>query len=310
MCSFSTFLGLDNSVDTQNRIQSGGRATDPYIDQLFIASYDSEGVMSGEALDTQNTRLVLDFENADLYVRGDVALAGALAARVTSVEVTVSISVRDWGNEVLWRIDHGQTFGPYNWHTEVQQTMTLESGRHTMHTIDLANDGWHGGFWEIRVGDTVIAGPDEVYGSGSSIEFTIDIPQPCSTIRAAELPHVASGLCLGTGPGETCPYTCEEGYMPVFGSASTVKCDGGSWNVGTAACGLPCGSPNEDDVLNIAPSLCAGTQSGGPCSFTCATGYYKHEHAIPNIYCDMDGSWNVVRVATLSFMCACFLPRC
>ena len=109
---FSTFLGYNNDVATQNVIRSGGQATDPYIDQLFIAEFDSDGTFVGDTLDTQNTRISLDFEYVDLYLRGDVALAGALANQITTVDITVHVSVRDWGNEVMWRVDHGQTFGP------------------------------------------------------------------------------------------------------------------------------------------------------------------------------------------------------
>ena len=162
-----------------------------------------------------------------------------------------------------------------------------------MYTIDTASDGWHGGLWEIRMGDTVIAGPEEVTGSGGSIDFVVRAPEPCRAIRANDLPHVAPGQCLGTGPDQTCPYVCAEGYEPVFGSASTVTCIAGAWAVGTAACGLPCSSPTGDDVLNIVPDMCDGTLSGGPCEFACAAGFYKHEFAIPNIYCGADGSWNV-----------------
>ena len=184
---FSTFLGYNNDVASQNVIRSGGQATDPYIDQLFIAEFDSDGTFTGDTLDTQGTRLSLDFEYVDVYLRGDVTLAGALAGRITSVEITVHVSVRDWGNEVMWRIGHGRTFGPYSWHTEVYETMTVESGRHTMYTIDTASDGWHGGLWEIRIGDTVIAGPEEVTGTGGSIEFVVRVPEPCRAIRCAEL---------------------------------------------------------------------------------------------------------------------------
>ena len=55
----STFLGWNNDIDSQNRIQSGGRATDPYIDQLFIAEFDGDGAFVGNTLDTLDTRLTL-----------------------------------------------------------------------------------------------------------------------------------------------------------------------------------------------------------------------------------------------------------
>ena len=289
---FSTFLGFRGGrVGQQNRIKSGARASDPYIDKLFTSKFDSEGTFTGEMVDTQGTRLNLNFEYADLYLRGEVASYTTGAA--TDVEVTVRITVRDWGDEINWRIDHGRPRGPYRWNSVIEETLTLATGRHNMVAIDLAHDGWHGGTWEIWVGETLVAGPAEVAGSGSTTEFLLTAPEACVALTEDDLLGVADGQCRGTLPGQRCPYTCSDGLKPVYGSTSSAQCEGGSWNVGNAACVVPCSSPGENEVPHIVPGLCDETPAGGPCDFSCTDGFYKHENAIPAIYCGSDGSWNI-----------------
>ena len=64
----------------------------------------------------------------------------------------------------------------------------------------------------------------------------------------ADLAHVALGICQGTPPGGTCPYSCADSYRPVFGASKQITCEGGAWVVGTAACGIPCPSPTTEDL--------------------------------------------------------------
>jgi hypothetical protein len=286
---FSAFLGR-GTVDKQNLlISDNGGGGETFVDQIFTAKF-CDGAFCGDTLGTQDTPVEIDFAYADVYLRSEVETVNFGAD--VEVEIWVHVQVADWGNEVQWRIDNGRLHGPYEWHEEVWENVRMAPGRHTFHTTDTANDGWHGGYWEIMIGDRVIVGPEEVFGSGGSYEFVLTPPVPCTTPTDDDLKHVAPGICQGTPPGGSCPYSCAAGYSPVFGAPNTIKCESGAWVVATAACGIPCASPTNEDLPHVTDGLCSNTKSGGTCTFSCNDGYYRHASSIPFIYCGLDGTWN------------------
>eukprot|EP01043_Picozoa_sp_COSAG02_P045391 COSAG02_NODE_4143_length_5719_cov_8.765480_2_plen_1748_part_01 len=95
-------------------------------------------------------------------------------------EVTVSIAVVNWGNEMGWDIDDaGVGVQPGTWgmqeNVDDVEVPLATTGEHTFSYVDSYGDGWHGGYWEVRNAcNQVIAGgvdAGQVQGSGGTSTF-------------------------------------------------------------------------------------------------------------------------------------------
>ena len=68
----------------------------------------------------------------------------------------MGIHTQSYANEITWQIDGGTTFGPYADNVHRFETLCLSTDdEHTFFYIDSYGDGWHGGFWELCVGDCI-----------------------------------------------------------------------------------------------------------------------------------------------------------
>ena len=68
-------------------------------------------------------------------------------------KITVFIITHSWADEISWQMDSGTVFPgqtKYKDNAMVHQDLTLMTGEHTITTFDSFNDGWSGGYWEIR----------------------------------------------------------------------------------------------------------------------------------------------------------------
>ena len=85
----------------------------------------------------------------------------------------VHIRTTSWAVDVRWQIDDGPTFGPYENHGDYYHTVQLAPGRRTFRALDASGDGWHGGFFELKVGPRWIVRPTWVTGGIFELSFTM-----------------------------------------------------------------------------------------------------------------------------------------
>lgn len=92
--------------------------------------------------------------------------------------ITVHISIVDWGSEISWTFNDGETVGytdDHNGELFFHEVAVAPEGTHTFTFADVWADGWHGGYWEIlsACNHTIAGGPvdGQVDGAGGSFVF-------------------------------------------------------------------------------------------------------------------------------------------
>ena len=122
-----------------------------------------------------------------------VEQSGGITPFSICTQIEVHVITATYGEEVTWRIDDGELFGPYSDYHDVTESFCLESGVHVLAYIDSYGDGWHGGTIEVLLTEdgSHLVDPVEVEESGAVSSFTIagDVPAgPQTTITALGLP--------------------------------------------------------------------------------------------------------------------------
>eukprot|EP01051_Picozoa_sp_SAG22_P005693 SAG22_NODE_346_length_11892_cov_40.205970_3_plen_2055_part_00 len=96
-----------------------------------------------------------------------------------STEITVTITIVDWGEEISWSLDGSEPQGYTNDHNDESHHYTLALANttepHTFTYADSWGDGWHGGWWQLDdgCGQLLGGGPilGQVTGGGGVFEF-------------------------------------------------------------------------------------------------------------------------------------------
>jgi hypothetical protein len=93
--------------------------------------------------------------------------------------VVVTVSVARYGNEIRWRMDDaGLTYGNYQDNQQAVRGLCLESGvGHFVNATDALRDGWHGGWFSVRVreSDRFLVHPTLVHGRGVVADFSTEV---------------------------------------------------------------------------------------------------------------------------------------
>jgi hypothetical protein len=87
--------------------------------------------------------------------------------------VQVHVRTTGFGNEVRWRIDGGPEYGPYHNHGDFYHDVQLLPGNRTFWALDSRGDGWHGGFFELRMGPWQLVPPTRVTGAVTRLNFSM-----------------------------------------------------------------------------------------------------------------------------------------
>jgi hypothetical protein len=125
--------------------------------------------------------------------------------------VVVRVVTTDYGNEVYWHVDDGESHGPYDDNSENLVQVNLQEpqeGEHTITLTDTYGDGWHGGYWEVIQDGVKVAGgamEGKVQGTGGTVSFTIapsgPTAPPTPAPSAPPTNPTASPTQAGTGTG-------------------------------------------------------------------------------------------------------------
>ena len=85
--------------------------------------------------------------------------------------VTVHIRTTSWGVDVRWQIDDGPTYGPYANHADFYHTIQISPGAHIFRALDTVGDGWHGGFFEVKMRSLWLVQKTPVTGGDFELNF-------------------------------------------------------------------------------------------------------------------------------------------
>jgi hypothetical protein len=79
------------------------------------------------------------------------------------------MTVTEWGSEITWDLDGGDTQGPYSDSAAQHvKALCLTKGSHTVNMRDSYGDGWHGGKLEIKTSADGAVLMNEGLGSSES----------------------------------------------------------------------------------------------------------------------------------------------
>jgi hypothetical protein len=148
------------------------------LEAVCISVIDIEGGIivsaGGGAWDSEITWELVNAEGGIYLEAGAGTVSTCPSDCPGCVNIVVHVVTAAWGNEVIWNIDDGQSYGPYSDNADITVELCLVPGAHDLHYEDTYGDGWHGGYIEVLAADdSLIVEPIHVELYGASLPFVL-----------------------------------------------------------------------------------------------------------------------------------------